>query len=69
MGSSSGECIACVWVGKESAPDMEHAIAGTDAHPTALPSPEPASLVHSGNQNICFQEVTEDGQEPVSHSP
>lgn len=37
----SGDCAVCVWVRKESVPDLERAIAGTDAHPTALP---PGSL-------------------------
>lgn len=57
--------------GKEikSAPGMEHAIAGTVAPPTALPSLEPASLVHSGSQNVCFYEVVEGQQLTVFHNP
>lgn len=45
--------------GVKTAPGMEHAIAGADAPPTALPSLKPASLVHSGSQNVCFDEVVE----------
>lgn len=36
MGKPSGECAVSVWVGEESVPDLERAIAGADAHPTAL---------------------------------
>lgn len=37
--------------GVKPAPGMKHdAIAGTDAPPTALPSLEPASRVHSGDR-------------------
>lgn len=65
--------MCCMRVGGEGvkpAPGMKHdAIAGTDAPPTALPSLEPASRVHSGSQNICVYEVVE-GQPPtVFHSP
>lgn len=59
----------CVGGEVKSAPGMEHAIAGTDAPPTAFPSLEPASLVHSGSQNICFYEAVEGQQPTVFHSP
>lgn len=55
--------------GVKSAPGMEHATAGTDAPPTALPSPEPASLVHSGSQIVCFYELVGGQQPTVAHSP
>ena len=55
--------------GVKLAPGMEHAIAGTDAPPTALPSLEPASRVHSGSQNICVYEVVESQPPTVFHSP